>query len=149
MAVRCFDMFEHYHRIGAWRDRGAGHDLPCGPWRQLDRRRLACPGAAGDGERDMRGSFFSAAGKAIARGTGEGRLIAVRAQRARKDPAWRPAEFHALDRGAELTQLGGICGDQRSGFVVTGQSGTHAMDCRGLKQVRRILRAEIQTARKR
>ncbi len=79
-------------------------------------------GRAGDGERAMRGNFRGAAGEAVARGAGEGRLVAS-ARRARENAARGLAEGNALDGGPR----GALqrCGDQRCGLVVAEQSGTH------------------------
>ena len=95
-----FHMLQHRHGIGARRNRSAGHDLPGRAWRQFSRGCFACARGAGNGERHMRGRFLGAAGKAVAGRAGKGRLIAICAQRPRKDPARRPAKLHALRRQA-------------------------------------------------
>ena len=104
--------------------------------RQRARWRIAGAGGAGDGERPMRGSFRGAAGEAVARGAGEGRLVAVGVERLGEHAAGCLFECDKLHAGAKTGPLRGVAGNQRGGLVVARQSGagqrrTHAMDCRG------------------
>jgi hypothetical protein len=59
----------------------------------------------------MRRGFLGAAGKAIARGSREGRLIAIRAQRFSQNSPLRSAELYALDRMPDPAQLPGVGGN--------------------------------------
>jgi hypothetical protein len=130
------DVLDLHHSVGACGNRGPGHDLPGCAWRQRPSWSLSGTGGANEVKEPMCGSLKSPAGKAVLGGTCEWRLVAVGTETLGEHPACRQIKPHALRRGPQPAQLGGVIGNQRRGLLAARQCGTHAMDCRGFRQTR-------------
>jgi hypothetical protein len=140
-------VLDHHRGVGTRGDGRAGHDLPCCGRRQRAGWGLTSAGCAGYGQRGVGGGFRSAAGEAITRGAGKGRLIAVGAESGRQYPASGGSEGNALcwERRAQSSRTSGNC---CRGLPVAGQRKAHAMDCRGSRQAPRSGRQNRRGARR-
>jgi hypothetical protein len=124
------DMLDHGDCICAVGDGSSGHDLAGRSGGKRRGRRIARANRACKREKTMRGRFCGAAGKAIARGTGEGRLIAVSTEGMGQYPASSVSQINPLNRGHATRQARGTLGDQSGGFVEAEQRGRHGKNCR-------------------
>jgi hypothetical protein len=95
-AVNNLNMFEHRDSVGAVGDRRPSHDLACRIRGKGRAWRIAGTNRARKGKESMSGCFGGAAGKAIACGASEWRLIDISAKRLSQHPSRSVCQSDAL-----------------------------------------------------